>query len=115
LVAGKNCLFSDSRRFRLKLGNFSLSCPLDRNGKSGAIDSDIGAIKQCLPPHLCPPEVRERNGKSGAIDSDIGAIKQCLPPHLCPPEVRNGNGKSGAIDSDIGAIKQCLPPHLCPP
>lgn len=45
-----NMLFADARCRNIQVNNFSLACPKSHQ-------FDIEAVKECLPCHLCPPEL----------------------------------------------------------
>ena len=49
-VTGDNMMFPDTGRDVIKISDFGFSHCLDG-------DPDLGALKQCLPVYLCPPEV----------------------------------------------------------
>ncbi|XP_052239289.1 uncharacterized protein LOC127850355 [Dreissena polymorpha] len=63
----KNMVFTDSRCKCVKVSNLGLSCPL--NGQTTDCQIDIGAVKQCLAPHLAPPELIRNNAVCLESDS----------------------------------------------
>ena len=63
-------LFPNTRRDVVKISDFAFSYCLDSR-------ADVGALKQCLPANICPPEVFSPLHTS---DSEMCTLANCKDP-----------------------------------